>query len=238
MTFNLKTIAGGMLLSLGLATSGSAATYDFFAAANAGGGIGESIFATYNTNANFTGPNLKFTASATDDDDTEQFVYFDNGNAGMGVCKDATSSASIGVATNGSANRCDPGSDDGITSVDETLTVEATETPVLIESVWLNANHDTPDVTAADYLINGVVYEGTSMIADNVSGTGNYRIDLGFTLGLGDSFSITPQAGSPDSYLSAIAVSAVPLPAAGILMLGAFGGLGGLAAMRRRRRAA
>lgn len=233
MTLRIKTAAGGLLLSLGMATAGSAATYDFLAAANAGGGIGESIYATYDTSPFFTGPNLRITASATDDDDSDQFVYFDNGNAGIGVCKDATSGASIGTATNGGGNQCDPASDDGITSVSETLTLEATETSVIIESLWFNANHDNDPVTAASYMINGVTYDSGDMIADNVSGSGNYRIDLGFTLAFGETFSITPTSGSPNSYMSAIAVSAVPVPAAGILLLTALGGLG-LARQRRR----
>ncbi len=68
---------------------------------------------------------------------------------------------------------------------------------------------------------------------DDISGSGDVRIDLGFTLGVGDSFTLFAQSGSPDSYISAIAVSAVPLPAS-VFLLG--GGLVGLGALRRRRK--
>ncbi len=234
--FTKAAVAGAMLLA---AQAASAATYDFKAAANSGGGVGESIFSTFSTSASggvfggFTGPNLDITASAVDDDPA-QFVYFDNNNAGIGVCKDPNSSASVGTYTNGGGNVCDPASDDGITAFLETLTFTATDTAVVIQSIWLNANHDSPDVRDASYMINGVLYDLNDMVTHSLSQTGDVRIDLGFTLGVGESFSLFAVSGSPDSYISGIALAAVPLPAAGLLLLGALGGLGAIGRRRAR----
>ena len=238
--FTKAAVAGAMLLA---AQAASAATYDFKAAANAGGGVGESIFSTFSTSASggtfggFSGPNLDITASAAGDDDPAQYVYFDNGNAGIGVCKDPTGGAPIGSYTDGGGNICNPGSDDGITALLETLTFTATDTAVVIQSIWLNANHDTPDVRDASYMINGTLYDFSDMITDSLSGSGDVRIDLDFTLGVGDSFTLFAVSGSPDSYISGIALAAVPLPAACLLLLGALGALGGLGTARRRRKA-
>ena len=227
-------LAGIMAAGLLCAGAASAATYtyDFKAAANSGGGIGEAIYTSFDTNSFFAGPNLQITASATDDDPT-QYVYFDNGNAGIGVCKDWNGSGTLNAPSNGGSNLCDPGSDDGITELSEVLTFTATDTAVTIDSIWMNANHDAPAVTDATYRINGADYGAGDMTPDNISGSGDVRIDLGFTLNAGDSFTLFALSGSPDSYISAMAVSQVPLPASALLL---GGGLFSLGAIRRRRK--
>jgi len=227
MIKNIAMAATALTLLSAASASATTFTYDFLAAANAGGGIGESIYDSFDTSSAFTGPNLTVTASAGNPGNpVPAFVYFDNGNAGMGVCKtpDASGFATLNTATNGSANHCNPSSDDGITEVDEMLSFMATENMV-IQSISFNSNHDgglTQALTSM-WTINGVSYDAT---ADGTqTGGGNIRFDLGFNLNAGDAFSVVG-AVSPDSYISAIAVSAVPLPASALMLGVALGGLG------------
>ncbi|WP_425092066.1 VPLPA-CTERM sorting domain-containing protein [Tropicimonas sp. S265A] len=210
----------------------SAATYDFKAAAEPGGGTGESIYSEFNTSSLFAGPNLKITASASDDNDAEQFVYFDAGNAGMGVCKDPKSASAVNQTQSGGTNQCNPGSDDGLTTTFETLTFKATVSDMIIESIWINSNHDGKMPLTTEWMINGTTYGAAQMVSDSVSGTGDVKIDLGFKLSLGDSFTLHGVTG-PNSYVSAMAVSSVPVPASLLLLLG---GLGAFGTMRARRK--
>ena len=202
-------------------------TYDFKTEANAGNAIGESIYSSFDTSSVYTGPNLNVTATAGGD---AAFVYFDNGNAGMGVCKVPNANAPINTATGGSTNLCNPGSDDGITSLDEVLTFGA-GSKLRIESIRINSNHDAASVLDSVWNIGGTVYAAVDGVA---VGGGDIRFDIGLDLLAGESFALY-STDSPDSYISAIAVSPIPLPASGLLLLTAFGGLG---AMRRRKKAA
>ena len=101
----------------------------------------------------------------------------------------------------------------------------------------MNFNHDpnSGEVDAWEWMIAGVSYSGADLSPDDLDAVngGDYRIDLDIVLALNDPITIFTVRG-PDSYISAIAASPVPLPAAGFLLLG---GLGGLAAMKRRKKA-
>lgn len=215
--------AAGIVAS---ATASSAGTinYNFKAESNSGGLIGESIFDNYNTSSTFAGPNLNITASAGG---AAAFVYFDNGNAGMGVCKIAEAGAQINTATGGSANQCAPASDDGITALDEKLHFVAGDA-MRIESITVNSNHDTANIMDSIWSIAGFSY--TAMDDGTAVGGGDVRFDIGMTLYASDSFNLFSTA-APDSYISAIAVATVPLPASALMLLAALGGLG---AMRRK----
>lgn len=228
-----KLLIAGLLAIA--ATGAQAATYNFKAAANSGGGIGEAIYTTFNTNSFFTGPNLAVTATAGS---KNAFVYFDAGNAGIGVCKTANAlgTSTMNKASNGGTNRCAPSSDDGMTAVNEALKFTSTSGSVLISSIWINSNHDggMAALMKSIWSIGGTIYSAANGVANSVSQSGDLRFDVNIRLTQGQSLNLFGTK-SPDSYVSAISVSAVPIPAAGLLLLGA---VGGLAAMRRKRVAA
>lgn len=209
------------------AAHASTFTYDFKAEANTTGQIGEAIFSNFNTSDNgvFAGPNLAVTATKNG---SSAFVYFDNGNAGMGVC--GVSGGSLNQYNPGSgANLCNPGSDDGLTTTTEALHFTSTDGPVKITSFFINSNHDSGSILNTVWNIGGTTYDNTDFVS---VGGGDVRIDIDFTLGLNETLSLSGVSG-PNSYISAIGVTPVPLPAAALLMLAGLGGLGALRASRK-----
>ncbi|MXQ08857.1 VPLPA-CTERM sorting domain-containing protein [Alphaproteobacteria bacterium GH1-50] len=156
----------------------------------------------------------------------------------MGVCGYANN---IGPNPESGANVClnaDGGgnsSDDSIQfEKEEILYLSATDGDVVLESIWVNYNHDrnSGEFDAWTWVIGGTTYTSADLIPDTLgdSGGADWRIDLGLIIS-DEPTSIWMTAG-PNSYISAMSVSAVPLPAGGLLLLA---GLGGLAALRRKR---
>ncbi len=134
------------MLPLLFTASVGAATIDFIELTEMSGGLGESswstLSATDHVDLNYFG--ISITGHATDDtafndnsNDLKQFAYLDWGNAGLGVCKDATPS---GANPDNRSNSCLPSSDDNVTT-NEYLEF-LFDQDVVIENLWFNNNHD------------------------------------------------------------------------------------------------
>ena len=214
MTLDLKTTAAGLALGLGLATTAPAATLDFVAeAAGNERGVADGTVIT------FDGLPVTFSAAHTDG----AFAYFDDLSGGdpggLGVC-------SAGLDSD---DQCtDPG-DDNVTS-GESVTLSFGSMVDFAVTSFNDVGHNSLDTNDTNTLLigtNGAA--GTSLTFADALNTDFFGINsITFAHG-GD----TPE----QFYVGGATATPVPLPAAGLLMLGAFGGIGGLAAMRRRRKA-
>jgi len=212
----LKTLIAAAAFSTA-AVAANAATFDFaamgdayeadFAAFQAWAGSG-----AYLTQDGITITNI--TADGTGPADTTKVGYLDGGTMnGLGACS-ITASA---------PNSCAGNSDDNISlSLGETVTI-AFSTTVSLDDLNLYGDHTlfgdgSITINGASYAVNAGVADLTGLLASSV-----------FTIGLP-----VNQFGNL-AYIGAATVTAVPVPAAGFLLLG---GLGGLAAMKRRKKAA
>ena len=206
----------------------SAVTFDFIDLTQNGSGLGESswlsLSASDHVDLDYFG--FKVTGHATNDlpndvagtADTEQFAYLDWGTAGLGVCKDADGAPS-GNNQGSSANSCAPRSDDNVT-VGEYLEFSFTQ-DVVVENIWFNNNHDGGFDDTDKVTIGLVEYAVMTGFADGDNGIGS------FTLAAGDILKVA--YNNEEFYVSGMAVSAVPVPAAiwlfGTALIG-FVGLG------------
>ena len=146
----------------------------------------------------------------------------------------------VGVYSNGVRGGCDPKGDlDEVSYSCESLTITFAQ-DVLVDSIEVLDLFGTETVLVYDD--NGVLVGTISALSgagDNSVGgystgaiAGGYTTSLTFVAGpLNDSPST---AGLPDFALASINVAAIPVPAAGLLLLG---GLGGLGMLKRRRKA-
>ncbi len=197
--------------SLLMAGSLQAATLDFVAEA-----AGNERGVVDGTTINFDGVDVSFSA-------LNGFAYFDDvsgGPGGLGVCQ-----------TLDVNDQCDPSSDDNIT-ITESVTLTLDGTYDFFGLSFNDAKHNSLDGNIVDTLligINGLV-EVRYTFAEAVAALFENVNKIRFVYDTANEGTTANQF-----YVSGATVSAVPLPAAGWLLIG---GLGGLAAMKRRKKAA
>lgn len=235
----IKVVAiAGVLMALSSAKA-NAVIFDFIDLTESAGGLGESSWTTLSASdhadLNYFG--ISITGHSSVDDplptgapDTQQFAYLDWGNAGLGVCKDTTGGGASGANTGSGANSCDPSSDDNVTT-NEYLEFMFDQ-DVIVKNLWFNNNHDNGfnqeqgEVPGSDKVDIGInmslsAYALMEGYAGDANGIGSFLVKQGEKLHV--SFN------NEQFYLSAMEVSAVPVPAAvwlfGTALLG-FVGLG------------
>jgi hypothetical protein len=201
MKMNKKFAPLAALLTLMFSSQASAVMIDFIDLTQGPGNLGESAWTTLTIPGAF---GLSITGHATNDNvgDTDQFAYLDWGNAGLGVCKDAT--LVDPVTSTGGTNRCSPSSDDNVT-VGEYLEFVFTQ-DVVVENLWFNNNHDGGFAAPDAVSINGGSYAVATGYAGGVNGIGAFSLLAGEILKIA--------YDNEEFYVSGMEVSAVPVPAA------------------------
>jgi hypothetical protein len=226
--------AAGLLMAF-FTTNASAVIFNFIDLTQKAGGLGESSWSTLSASdhADLNHFGISITGHATDDDpevagvpDTDQFAYLDWGNAGLGVCKDAVGAPS-GANPGSNTNSCQPSSDDNVTN-NEYLEFMFDQ-DVRVDNIWFNNNHDG-GFGAGDKVDIGINmslsdYAVMTGYAGGANGIGSFLVKQGEKLHVA--------FNNEQFYISAMEVSAVPVPAA-VWLFGT--AMAGLLGFQRRRR--
>ena len=197
----MKFITGTMaaLLISVFSLNANAVVINFVELTEGSGQLGESYWDTLSVAGAY---GLEITGHATNDDDPDQFAYLDWNHAGLGVCKDGTGGS--GAHSGSGSNRCDPSSDDNVT-VGEYLQFSF-DTAVVVNNLWFNNSHDGGFDSADKVTIDGVGYDVTTGYAGDGNGIGSFSLSAGQILEIA--------YNNEEFYVSAMEVSAVPVPAA------------------------
>lgn len=215
----MKFFTAALVAATLTAGSASAATLDFLAEANSaerGEADGTVLPTTFMDGIAVTVSAGLFTGPG------EAFAYLDKGDAGLGACKELTST-----------KQCNPSSDDNVTS-NEFVTIAFDMAYDLSGFVFRAANHNVINASSTQTLltnINGAGFVETTFGA----------LATGFALEGVTSLSLGFGGSSPNQfYLSSVNAEEspfnadIPLPASLPLMLAGLGGLG-IASRRRRK---
>jgi len=149
-------ILNKLVMSVGLlafAGSAQATLIDFQSLAD--GSVGESAWTTFSTSPPYS-VDIDITARSSNgggesstDAGTSTYVYFDSGEAGLGVCSSGISGTANDTTLAGSkANMCGTAGDDNVDVNGETLVFTFNES-TSVDGIWFNNNDD------ADWSLTG-----------------------------------------------------------------------------------
>lgn len=166
---------------------------------------------------------------------SEAYAYLDKGTAGLGVCRNVSSSAVLGKHPGSGSNLCNPSSDDNIKGAGEAVKLIFNE-GLQVTKIWLNNNHDpdyglngdTVTIDGVNHTFNGPAQNSSLGWLYEFSGTDGI-------FGAADTLNIAYYTGTSlraeEFYISAIEFDAVPEPGT-VALLGI--GMLGIGMMRRR----
>jgi len=212
-----------LLFTVAASSAAHAATFNFAAVADGDASYG-AIPGEYGASSiTFTNDGITVTAAGTSifDDDASQFAYLDStwthsgggGEGGLGVCADL------------SADQCTPSSDDNVT-IGETLLLNFSQEVIITDITFRDGAHNPVFGEAAVF---GLVVDGDTKADQNLT----FNYNHGWQ---GTSFEFSNNNASDTDpfrfYMSALTVTAVPVPPAVWLFAS---GLLGLVAVSRRR---
>ena len=210
-----------------LTSAASAATIDidFIDLIDGVGGVGEMGV----DGQTFTfGGVLDITITSNNSSTGMSDAYFDGGGAGLGVCSDGLSQSS----------QCLTPSDDNVTAFESvTLTFSGAVVDILSNFTFRGANHGDLSASNDTYLASAVAGNGDTGGPTSLMFSEKLFLDASAVVGFASFTFAYGGISENEFYLSGFTadVSQVPLPAS-ILLLG--GAIGGMGAMRRRRKAA
>lgn len=223
----IKTLSFAAAFSIAGGLAAQATTFNF---ANLADTIGESTWETSSVSTGWTVAGLTVGASATTRDGDPASAYLDAGNAGLGVCS--------GTIT--ATYQCDPSNDDNIgtspgsaiTNYDnyETLVLDFSHQISLTSLTLRDSSHNL--LSAGDEIW---IYNATANYSAYFTVGLSNLLDWGTGTTWWFEMALAPDYTPTEFYISSISTSPIPLPAGGLLLLTA---LGGMAAARRRRKAA
>jgi hypothetical protein len=245
MSFSMFSKAAVVGAALFTAQSVSAATFDFIAMAD---GPDANYIGPVELNwqqtafaAGLTIDGVTLVASGSNANGGFADAFFDKDKAGLGVCSTPNIASGSKAGWSGCATGAGAGSntaDDNVSATQggETLTLDFGQTVTVSQIIFTGEGHKWFEGSVK---INGVTYDmgtyGTN-VGPNVKG--GYTTFAEALTGSVFDFEYIPVAGTSrvnQFYIGAATVAPIPVPAAGLLLLTALGGLG---VARRRRKAA